>query len=150
MAGSLIARPTTREDVRSVHPKEPYLESWRNLDQDGFEGWLSVYARSFIIKKTNEPIAIAGMMIIFPGVAEGWICMDDRVRPHILSFLRLLRVLKEDAWIRLGLWRLQAPIQATFLQGQHFAECAGLEREAVLRSYFHPDLDAILYSEVRK
>lgn len=150
MVGSLIVRPTKREDLRVVQPAEPWNAGWRELDRDGMEGWLQVYARTFVERTSGNPLAVVGIVVLFPGVAEAWACIDPRIEPHKLSFCREVRKLKEFAFKELGLWRIQAPIQETFEKGRRFVEVFGLQPEARLESWFHPDEAVILYREVRK
>lgn len=149
MVGSLIAQNTTREDIRRLRPIEPWNAGWRDLDKDGMEGWLSVYARTFFARTSGEPIAIVGVIVLFPGVAEAWACIDGKAKPHMFSLVRELKKLKELAFESLALWRLHAPIAARFEAGQRFAEIFGLEPEGRLASWFGPGEDAIMYREVR-
>jgi RimJ/RimL family protein N-acetyltransferase len=83
----------------------------------------------------DEPIASAGMKIIWNGVAEGWVLASNKVWNHPLVIARAIkknfaRLAKEHQIVR-----VQTAVRADFTMGLKFAKWLGLEEEGLMKKY---------------
>ncbi len=83
----------------------------------------------------NEPIASAGMKIIWDGVAEGWVLATSKVWNHPLVVARAIkknfaRLAKEN-----NIKRVQTAVREDFTKGIRFAKWLGLENEGLMKYY---------------
>jgi RimJ/RimL family protein N-acetyltransferase len=83
----------------------------------------------------DEPIASAGMKVIWDGVAEGWVLATNKVWNHPLIVARAIkknftRLAKEN-----NIKRVQTAVRADFTIGLKFASWLGLENEGLMKRY---------------
>ena len=97
-----------------------------NLEQPGL---------AFTCMINNEPIASAGMKLLWDGVAEGWVLATSKVWNHPLVIARAIkknfaRLAKEHQIVR-----VQTAVRADFTMGLKFAKWLGLEEEGLMKKY---------------
>ena len=96
----------------------------------------------------NEPIASAGMKIIWGGVAEGWVLATSKVWDHPLVIARAIkknfaRLARENK-----IKRVQTAVRADFKTGLKFAKWLGLENEGLMKHYGFDGSDHYRYARI--
>ena len=90
---------------------------------------------SYTCMINNEPIASAGMKIIWQGVAEGWVIASNKVWDHPLLIGKAIKknfakLAKEN-----NIKRVQTAVREDFKKGIQFAEWLGLKNEGLMKHY---------------
>ena len=116
------------------------------FDGDAMELEQKGLAYTCMIK--NEPIASAGMKIIWGGVAEGWVLATSKVWNHPLIIARAIkknfaRLAKENK-----IKRVQTAVRADFKTGLKFAKWLGLENEGLMKHYGFDGSDHYRYARI--
>jgi len=100
---------------------------------------------AFTATVDGVPVACAGIVIYWPGVAESWAVLSDSGRAHgyfvTRSVLRGLVALVRKH----RLHRVQAKVMAGFTEGRRWVQAMGFEEEALLRAYGPKREDMISY-----
>ena len=96
----------------------------------------------------DEPIASAGMKIIWNGVAEGWVLASSKVWNHPLVIARAIkknfaRLAKENE-----IHRVQTAVRADFTMGLKFAKWLGLEEEGLMKKFGFDGSDQYMYARL--
>jgi len=96
----------------------------------------------------EEPVASAGMKIIWDGVAEGWVLASSKVWQHPLVIARAIkknfaRLAKEN-----NIHRVQTAVRAEFTMGLKFAKWLGLEEEGLMKKYGFDGSDHYRYARL--
>ena len=96
----------------------------------------------------DEPIASAGMKIIWNGVAEGWVLATAKVWNHPIVIARAIkknfaRLAKEN-----NINRVQTAVRADFKIGLKFALWLGLEQEGLMKKYGFDGSDHYRYARI--
>jgi hypothetical protein len=96
----------------------------------------------------NQPIASAGMKIIWGGVAEGWVLATSKVWDHPLVIARAIkknfaRLARENK-----IKRVQTAVRADFKTGLKFAKWLGLENEGLMKHYGFDGSDHYRYARI--
>ena len=96
----------------------------------------------------DEPIASAGMKVIWNGVAEGWVLATSKVWDHPLVIARAIkknfaRLAKEN-----NIKRVQTAVRADFKIGLKFASWLGLEEEGLMKKYGFDGSDHYRYARI--
>ena len=96
----------------------------------------------------DEPIASAGMKIIWDGVAEGWVLATGKVWQHPLVIARAIkknfaRLAKEN-----NIKRVQTAVRADFKIGLKFASWLGLQNEGLMKHYGFDGSDHFRYARI--
>ena len=96
----------------------------------------------------NEPIASAGMKIMWDGVAEGWVLATSKVWNHPIVIARAIkknfaRLAKEN-----NIKRVQTAVRADFKIGLKFASWLGLEEEGLMKKYGFDGSDHYRYARI--
>ena len=96
----------------------------------------------------NEPIASAGMKIIWEGVAEGWVLATKKVWDHPLLVARAIK--KNFARLAKinGINRVQTAVRADFQMGLKFAKWLGLQEEGLMKKYGFDGSDHYRYARI--
>lgn len=122
------------------------------MDQDAtFDGdamELEQKGLAYTCMINNEPIASAGMKMIWDGVAEGWVLASSKVWQHPVlvakaikkNFARLARLH--------GIKRVQTAVRADFKIGLKFAKWLGLEEEGLMKKYGFDGSDHYRYARI--
>ena len=83
----------------------------------------------------DEPIASAGMKIIWNGVAEGWVLASNKVWNHPLVIARAIKKNFARLAIEHKIHRVQTAVRSEFGIGIKFAKWLGLENEGLMKRY---------------
>jgi RimJ/RimL family protein N-acetyltransferase len=122
------------------------------MDQDAkFDGeamQLEEKGLAYTCMINDEPIASAGMKIIWDGVAEGWVLASHKVWQHPLPIARAIkknfaRLAKEHK-----IKRVQTAVRADFKIGLKFAKWLGLENEGLMKHYGFDGSDHFRYARI--
>ena len=110
-----------------------------NLEEEGL---------SFTCMINNEPIASAGMKILWNGVAEGWVLATNKVWKHPVVIARAIkknfaRVAKEH-----NIHRVQTAVRSEFAIGLKFAKWLGLQEEGLMKKYGFDGTDHYRYARL--
>lgn len=100
--------------------------------------------------KDGRLLGVAGLIIPWPGLAEGWLVLTDFGRAHGVVcqrlILRHMARLLEEHQIR----RLQADVVRRFALGRRWAIALGLRKEATMRAYGLDGEDYTRYVLIRQ
>jgi hypothetical protein len=122
------------------------------MDQDAtFDGdamELEQKGLAYTCMINDEPVASAGMKMIWDGVAEGWVLASSKVWQHPVlvakaikkNFARLARLH--------GIKRVQTAVRADFKMGLKFAKWLGLEEEGLMKKYGFDGSDHYRYARI--
>jgi RimJ/RimL family protein N-acetyltransferase len=97
-----------------------------NLEQPGL---------AFTCMINNEPIASAGMKLLWDGVAEGWVLATSKVWNHPLIIARAIKKNFARLAMEHKIHRVQTAVRAEFGIGIKFAKWLGLENEGLMKRY---------------
>ena len=97
-----------------------------NLEQPGL---------AFTCMINNEPIASAGMKLLWDGVAEGWVLATSKVWNHPLVIARAIKKNFARLAMEHKIHRVQTAVRAEFGIGIKFAKWLGLENEGLMKRY---------------
>lgn len=83
----------------------------------------------------GKPVACGGLVLLWPGVAEGWLATTPAAVAHptwlVRSIIRFIRAKIAELQIR----RLQAHVDASFTRAWMWLERLGLQRESEMLRY---------------
>lgn len=122
------------------------------MDQDAtFDGdamELEQKGLAYTCMINDEPVASAGMKIIWDGVAEGWVLASSKVWEHPVLVARAIkknfaRLAKEHK-----INRVQTAVRADFQIGLKFAKWLGLEEEGLMKKYGFDGSDHYRYARI--
>ncbi|MBF0284553.1 MAG: hypothetical protein HQL51_08855 [Magnetococcales bacterium] len=84
----------------------------------------------------ERPLACGGMMRLWPGVAEGWVCPSDEVLSRFpMALVKAVRSGLEEGRVRLKLRRLQASIPVDEPWARRWAAHMGMTEEGLMPAY---------------
>lgn len=126
-----------------LQPAQAFCGS--QITAEVLEGLQDVEAYTALID--GEPIAIAGLIELWPGRAMAWSFLGEKAGPHMLALTRVIgRFLKmcEHA-------RIEAYVDPTFEAGHRWMELLGFERETpgAMRRFTPDGRDQTLYARVK-
>jgi len=99
---------------------------------------------AFTAFRHNRPIAVIGVVNIWPGVGELWSIFDNQAREHPASMLRCGRSFVDIATRYLNLHRLQITVRTDDIRAIRYAKALRFETEAVLKMYGPDKVDYLL------
>ncbi len=79
----------------------------------------------------DEVIAVFGLVLRWPGVADIWAIVGDKTRGHGLGFTRKVKALMRQFADELSLWRIGATVREDLVEYQAWLELLGFEKEGV-------------------
>lgn len=97
----------------------------------------------------ERPVACAGVVILWPGVAEAWAFVAKDIMAHKVSFVRSVKKKLKEIEISHKLHRIQAVVHEAHETGHAFMELLGFYPEAKLLAYGPDKTNFILYSRLR-
>jgi hypothetical protein len=124
----------------TVIPRPVFFEA---LKVAGGAAW----SRTLLLDGT--PLACWGLVQHWQGVAEAWCVPDIRVREHVAFFHRQTRLWLEHQRQALGLWRVQATVDAAQIEARRWATMLGFHMEARLEQYGPAQQDFYLMAMVQ-
>ena len=134
-----IATPEDLDYCRE-HPINPAVtEHYKGLK---LTGW----AYTALIE--GKILGIGGVVVYWPGVAEGWYCLSEEANNHKISLVHCIKKVTAKAFKDLNLHRLQTTIRLDFTQAKELVEHTGFELEGVMKKYTEDKQDAYLYALV--
>lgn len=102
-------------------------------------------AGGFTLMAHGRVVACGGVLTLWPGVAEAWICVSVHAKDHPSFVYRYAKAVIEVA-IKVGkLHRLQAHVQTNFTTARRFMEHLGFELESGLTRFGPDQADYVLY-----
>lgn len=87
----------------------------------------------------------AGLVNMWENRAQAWSLMSAHAGRHMLKIARIMRGFLDLQDIR----RIEAVVDADFVQGHRLIQILGFEREGLMRAYLPDGRDTVLYSRVR-
>jgi hypothetical protein len=139
------------------------IVSLEQLETKGVEGWgtdgtldqalnLAKSGPAFSYRtEGGEVLAAAGAILMWPGVAWGWTCVDRRALEHPLAIVRAFRQGIDELFQRAGLWRLQSTVRADFTRSLRFTRAIGInDEEHLLKGFGRDGADHIMFARVKK
>jgi RimJ/RimL family protein N-acetyltransferase len=96
----------------------------------------------------GRPIALVGLTVFRPRVAEVWAVMGEEIRLYPIAATRTVRKLVDTYERQLGLQRMQMMVKEDHPEAQRFAELMGFEKEGVFRKYGHDQANYGMFARV--
>jgi RimJ/RimL family protein N-acetyltransferase len=133
-------RPLRAEDyVKAVGPVS-HIDVWEaarlvSRRGVGFSGWVD-----------DRLAGCAGLLPLWPGVAEAWLAPTALGRAYPVFLCRSVRNVLRMAVRDWGLWRVQADVVADHGAGIAFVERLGFRPESVMRRYGPKGEDFLRYA----
>lgn len=109
---------------------------------------LSIAAKhpSCTLMEGDRPVACVGIVILWPGVAEGWAFVSQTVTRHRIAFLRHLILGLRKAELSHKLHRVQAVVNKDYAEGKRLVHYLGFFAEGTLYGYGADDSDYVMYA----
>lgn len=118
-----------RHAKQSMNGEEPVHGFFSYVAQMRVEGL------SWSAEIDGKVVASAGLVPLWPGVAEAWMIPSDKVDRHRIKVARQIRVMFEDVMRRRGIYRAQANLHHNFEKAIRLAEWLGFENEGLMRRF---------------
>jgi hypothetical protein len=99
---------------------------------------------AFTAFRHNRPIAVLGVVNIWPGVGEMWSLFDNQAREIPATALRTGKSFGDIAIRYLNLHRLQITVRTDDNRAFRYAQAIGFETESVMRKYGPDQVDYLL------
>lgn len=130
-------KQTVAGDIKLLYKKEPMNFG---LSPDAFEGAmlhqnkLSDTSRT-LFNGDGDPIACAGLFLLWPGVAECWslVTLEARMLYPLALHKGALSLVEE--WRKIGLHRIQVNVLSNFIPALDWASKLGFVHEGPLHNY---------------
>lgn len=110
-----------------------------NLEQSGL---------AFTCMINNEPIAAAGMKILWTGVAEGWVIATAKVWKHPRTIARAIKKNFARLALEHKIHRVQTAVRSEYQTGLKFATWLGLENEGLMKKFGFDGTDHYRYARL--
>lgn len=144
---SLNHIPFKMEHMDDIRPKAIYA---------GDEGLRSRFAllendkNSFVytVLGPSGPIAVAGIVVLFPGNAEVFSITSDKVKETPVLFHKTILHLLKTHQEALTLHRITMTVLERYEEGHKWAESLGFQREGLMRKYGPDQSNHYLYSRI--
>lgn len=94
----------------------------------------------------GRPVACFGYMLIWSGVAEMWLLIEERGRKYAKSLTRGAVVLRDCAVLSNNLHRIQITVRSSDIRAVRWASAIGFEKEATLHKYGPDQSDFFIFS----
>ena len=129
------------DDAReSVGDEEPYAGYY------GYVAVMRVQDMSWTARIDNKVIASAGLVPLWPGVAEAWMIPGADTGRHAIAVGRELRRRLGSVMRDRGLNRVQANIHHEFERATRLAEWLGFKNEGLMRRFGVEGADYFRYA----
>lgn len=97
----------------------------------------------------NDIIGIAGILPMWPGVAEAWMFLGNDLYKHRRFVYKQVKEHLNEVFNLLKIKRLQLVCQANFNKAHCFAEHLGFVKEAFMKNYGLDGSDFLLYARIK-
>ena len=119
--------------ILSNQMNHPLMDEDAKFDGDAMN--LEQRGLAYTCMINNEPVAAAGMKMIWSGVAEVWVIATNKIWDHPLLVAKAIkknfaRLAKEN-----NIKRVQTAVRQDYDTGIKFAEWLGLENEGLMRNF---------------
>ena len=105
------------------------------------------YIESILVDE--HPIAVIGMVVLWPGVAEVWSVISEEARETPISFHKCVLSSLVCHETVLKLHRTQMCVRADYEEGLRWAESLGFKSEGVMLKYGPEGNDFFRYARVK-
>lgn len=151
---SLDIVPATFEHYIQLVPREIEQESLRNFAGESDAKFLMKHYidKSYAFTGIAEEgiVGIAGIMPMWPGVAEAWFFSSDLLHKYHRQVLRAMKLKLDIAQEEFKLHRLQARTADGFYKADKFLKVLGFKYEGPLVGFCSNAKDYHLYTRIRK
>lgn len=96
----------------------------------------------------NEPIAIIGGFLMWPGVMQVWTVLGEGIKKCPIAFHKKVKEMIELYAVGLKLWRMQMDVNADYKEGMNWALALGFEFESLMHKYGPNGDDHILFARL--
>lgn len=96
----------------------------------------------------GEVAAVAGLELLWPGVAQAWAVLTDAGRRHPLFVARQMRARLMAAIAKHGLHRVQCDVAAGHVAGYLLVDWLGFQEEGIMRGYGVNREDHVRYARL--
>lgn len=123
-------------DILAMNPREPDKSIIASIDNP-LETAKEYVKRGpcWTLWNGAVPIACAGMIILWPHVAESWALTSELVSKYPVCFHRAVKWGIEKTMNEHQLYRLQVCIPETHLVSCRWIQALGFEKESTMRNY---------------
>ena len=83
----------------------------------------------------NKPIVAGGIIVIWKGVAEGWVMANQNIYDVKLLACKEIKKRTDILCEKNKIKRLQTSVKASFTTGVRFASWLGLKKEGLMKNY---------------
>ena len=83
----------------------------------------------------NKPIVAGGIIVIWKGVAEGWVMANQNIYDVKLLACKEIKKRTDILCEKNKIKRLQTSVKANFTTGVRFASWLGLKKEGLMKNY---------------
>jgi len=83
----------------------------------------------------NKPIVAGGIIVIWKGVAEGWVMANQNIYDVKLLACKEIKKRTDLLCEKNKIKRLQTSVKASFTTGVRFASWLGLKKEGLMKNY---------------
>jgi hypothetical protein len=83
----------------------------------------------------NKPIVAGGIIVIWKGVAEGWVMANQNIYDVKLLACKEIKNRTDLLCEKNKIKRLQTSVKASFTTGVRFASWLGLKKEGLMKNY---------------
>lgn len=90
---------------------------------------------AFTLLLDDTPIVSGGVILLWNGVAEGWVMSSKRIFKYKFTAASLIKRRLDLICENNKIWRLQTSVKAKFTTGIRFATWLGLTKEGLMRKY---------------
>lgn len=127
-------------DIRKIKPKQFVYDNDPELFNrvEELSQIEDSYCNTFI--RGGVPIAVIGLTLLWPKVADVWAVTSDEVKTEPILFHKLVKHSLDFYQQELGIKRYQVFVKAKFSEGKRWMEALGFKEEAKL-AYFGPEGD---------
>lgn len=124
-----------------VQPAQSWCLPWMGPDLVAWLAGLEAYTAF----AADTPVAIAGLMELWPGRSLAWSYLSEAAGPHLVSLTRLV-----DRFLDLRApRRTEAYVDEEFEAGHRWMHALGFEREGFLRAFKPDGGNQIMYARLR-
>jgi hypothetical protein len=96
----------------------------------------------------GRPVACFGYLVMWTGVAEMWLLIEERGRQYGKSLTRAAITVRDCAVLSGNLHRLQITVRCGDIRAVKWANALGFDQEAVLRRYGPDQADFYIFARI--
>jgi ribosomal protein S18 acetylase RimI-like enzyme len=119
------------------------LSDWKKLIAIQAENGVAITAYLH-----GKPVACFGFLVMWTGVAEMWLLIEERGRQFGKSLTRAAMIVRDCAVLSNNLHRLQITVRCSDTRAVKWAKVLGFDQEAVLRRYGPDQTDFYIFARI--